>query len=409
MRRHTLGAAGLLWISLATAAAAQGADQAVLLRYHFQPGQEFRYRMTLTGDMGMTLGGSALPPGANAPPKMPMTMNGTYEWVQKVKSVAPDGKATVTLSLGAMDLTSSMMGMKMAVRRGPEGKLEVLQNGQPVTPPNAPTQSIPDPLYEATIDPTGKISAVSAESMRSMTQAFGGQNLSTMFNGSMPGMGMLLLPDQPVKPGDTWDTKTQLQVPLSMPGPAAAAPGGAGPAATFTLNYTVHNKLARVEDGRAVIETQATAAVPPGAKLPLPAGAGAPPGLSMTFDKMEQSMTSTQRLQIEQGVMEGGDFDVKMAMAMSLALPPGMAGPGAAPTPKPGTTPRPGTTRPQPKRGARLRTGGASAAAAARRPVTAAPPAPRAPAAPTSFQMSMDGTFKMKIDRVTPPMPAASP
>src|SRR5215208_3684260 len=74
MKRQILGAAGLLWLALATAAAAQGPDEAVMLRYRFQPGQEFRYRLTLTGDMAMAMAGMALPPGANVPSRIPMTM-----------------------------------------------------------------------------------------------------------------------------------------------------------------------------------------------------------------------------------------------------------------------------------------------------------------------------------------------
>ena len=51
MKRRTFGAACLIGIVLTATARVQGADEGVLLRYHFQPGQEYRYRITMSGDM----------------------------------------------------------------------------------------------------------------------------------------------------------------------------------------------------------------------------------------------------------------------------------------------------------------------------------------------------------------------
>src|ERR1051326_6710488 len=156
MNRRTLAAAGLLWIAVATAAAAE--DEAITLRYRFQPGQELRFRLTLNADMGMTMAGGPIPAGAGVPNKIPMTMSGVYQWVQKVKSVNPDGSAVVSLGCEKMDLTTGVMGMNVQMRLSPEGKLETLMAGQPMTLPGAPPpQTLPNPLYEATIDPTGKI------------------------------------------------------------------------------------------------------------------------------------------------------------------------------------------------------------------------------------------------------------
>ena len=62
----------------------------------------------------------------------PTTMNGTYEWVQRVKSVSPEGVATVSLSLNKMDLTTGVMGMNIVARLGAGNKMETLMNGQPL-------------------------------------------------------------------------------------------------------------------------------------------------------------------------------------------------------------------------------------------------------------------------------------
>src|SRR5207248_3917444 len=102
MKRRTLGAAGLLWLALTAAAAAQGPDDALLLRYHFQPGQEFHYRVTMTGDLATTMGGANLPPGA-VPPKIPMNLTSNWEMVQKVKAVSPEGAATVSIGFEKLE------------------------------------------------------------------------------------------------------------------------------------------------------------------------------------------------------------------------------------------------------------------------------------------------------------------
>ena len=107
------------------------------------------------------------------------------------------------------------------------------------------------------------------------------------------------------------------------------------------------------------------------------------------LDKMDQSMTGTQRFNVEQGVIEGGDFAMTMAMNMLLGLPAGRGGaqaPGAKPAPKPGSAPAP---------------------AAGAKP--GAPDKPPAGAAPAPMHMNMDGTAKIKIDRVTAPKEAAVP
>src|SRR5207245_10444136 len=74
MKRRTFGAACLIGIALAGGVRAQETGEAVLLRYHFQPGQEFRYRLTITGDMGMAFSCLTTPPCATKPVRLVSTM-----------------------------------------------------------------------------------------------------------------------------------------------------------------------------------------------------------------------------------------------------------------------------------------------------------------------------------------------
>jgi hypothetical protein len=86
MKRHLFAAACLIGIALAAGAKVQVADDTVLLRYRFTPGKEFRYRMTMNGDMGTTSGGMTPPPGVAMLRKVPSTVTGSYELVEKVTS-----------------------------------------------------------------------------------------------------------------------------------------------------------------------------------------------------------------------------------------------------------------------------------------------------------------------------------
>jgi hypothetical protein len=389
MTRRTLGVAALLWLGLAAAALAQ--DEPVQLRYRFQPGQEFRYRLTINGDLAMTMAGIKPPPGANIPPRIPMALSGTYEWVQKVKSVAADGSATVSISLDKMEMTTGVMGMNIAMRLAPGGKLETLMNGQPMAmPPGAAPASLPSPLYEATISPAGKITGVSTESLRAMSQLYGGQNVAGMFNGGMPGTG-LLLPEQPVKPGDTWNTKWDMTIPIPTPGPGGPAAGG-GVAGTIPVSINARNRLAKVENGQATIETQVTTAVPAGMKLNLPQTTGAPPGMSLRFEKMDQSMSGAYRFGIEQGAIEGGDLDAKMDIGMAMGFPPGA--PGMAP-------PAPAAGRTAPARATKSpRSRSVKPSARARASTPPAQHGSMPATAPAGLKIGIGGTMKLKIDRV---------
>jgi hypothetical protein len=388
MKRTTAGAAAMIWLVLAAAAAAQGPDEAVLLRYRFQPGQEFRYRMTLTGDMGMTMGGVGLPPGA-VPPKIPVTMKSTYEMVQKVKSVSPEGVATVSIGFDKLDTAMAFMGMNVTSRVGSGGKVETLMNGQPMPTPGGADVVLPNPLAEVTIDPTGKVTGANPDSLKALNQLAGGQNLTGMFGGNMPGMGGLILPSQPVKPGDTWESKSAMQMPVPLP----AVPGGPpGAAPVFAVNYTFRNKLVRVEEGRALIETRITALVPPGSRVPMGNAAALPPGLSMTIARLEQSITGTQRFAIEGGTVESGDFDATMASQMNLVAP-ASATPSGKPAPRqpPARAGRPGSRTGPPKS----------------RPAPSARPAPPT-GAPAGLKIGVDGTMKLQLERLATPEAAAA-
>jgi hypothetical protein len=391
MQPRILGALTLIALVFTTAAVkAQETSDAVLLRYRFQPGQEFRYRMTLTGDITMTMSGIPQPAGANVPNRIPMTMNGTYEWVQKVKSVSPEGAATVSLGFDKMDLAMRFLGMDMTVHLGPGGKLETLMNGQPMAASGAPAQTIPNPFFEGTIDSLGKLSGVSPSAQKSLSQLFGGQNVAALFNG-MPGTG-LLLPEKPVRPGDTWEAKADVEMPIPLPGPPGA--GGSPAGLSIALGYNFHNKLVRVENGCAVVESQISVTMPGGRKIPVPAGPGIPRGMTMGLERMVQAVTGTQRFGIAEGVIDGSDFDAKMTIVSMLHVP------SVSMPARPASTPKAAGKQTRKRSGARQPARGTRSRAPMRRPATPAAPAA---GAPINVKIGVDGTRKLQIDRLNAP------
>jgi hypothetical protein len=408
MRRRALAGAALFWLALAGAAAAEGTDDAVLLRYRFQPGQEFRYRMTVSGDLGTVAGGVTGRTGASG--TIPATMSGTYEWVQTVKSVSPQGLATISYRFDRLDLTSASMGATFSLHMGANGKLQVLMNGQSLSPPNADT-IIRDPFYECQMDPMGQLTRAKVILPPWVSQLFGGENIASMFNGRMPGMGMLLLPEKSIRTGETWDTKTDIQVPISVPWLTGSQSGGSSTVAHINMSAAIHNRLVRVDTGRAVIETQVTAAAPHGASVALPTEAGRPSEIGLLFAKMTQTTTGTQQLSLEQGEIGNGDYVLRIAQVMTLGLPPGMeAMPLGSPPDTKANATRRSTVRTTPKRT------GARPSASMRKPtaVEARSAAATSHAGPASsgLKLTVDGTLKLKLERLPPveaPPPIPSP
>jgi hypothetical protein len=336
----------------------------------------------------------AIPPGANLPPRIPMTMTSTYEMVQKVKSVSPEGVATVSVGFDKLDTTMAMMGMNVTSRMGAGGKIETLMNGQPMPAGAGPETVLPNPFMDMTVDPSGKATTVNADALNSMSHLFGGQNLSSMFGGTMPGVGGLVLPTKPIRPGESWENKWSMRMPIPLPGPG----GMAGPVPVLAANYTVVNKLVKVEDGRAVVETMVKVTSPAGTKVAMTGMPGAPPGMSMGFEKMEQTMTGTQRFQVEEGAIDGSDFDATIAMRMAMSLP---GAPTAAPAPR-------AAAKPAPKKTARSRAKTAKPSPQVSRPSSAAQRKPATPTPPT-LKMGVEGTMKMTLVRLTAPDTAPAP
>jgi hypothetical protein len=194
---------GLARAQEAPPAPAAPAGAAVMLAYKYRPGTVIRYRCSTAGTMTIDMSKMGLPVGAGqAPAAMPMNLSMQFDLVQKVKSVDAEGTATVAQTLDGMGMTMKLMGQNL-VAKTQNGKLVWTMNGQPyAAPPNA--QAGPQVLgqtFEAKLASTGKVVELNGEINQQLKGLFGGQDISELFGAGLPGLGMLVLPAEPLQIG----------------------------------------------------------------------------------------------------------------------------------------------------------------------------------------------------------------
>lgn len=284
--------------------------------YDFKAGQTYRYHYTSTLDATMTMGSA---------PASPLKAEGSADETWKVVSIDASGNATIdqTLSNLKTTVTGSM----------PSGS----------TTSTTTTTTTTTQHFQFQVTPAGEILSGGSTSVPPLALAMG-QGLGP------PGTDQFLavLPDHPVKPGDTW-TKTYTR----------ASPFGQG-----SVSYATQNRFLRYEDlatGRAaVIQTTATlpldlstdlgqaAGGPGGAASPPPLPTGSPGSGTVSMQGTYKTNTTTW-------------FDVKtdqvarMITADDIDQTTNFSGIAGLPSPPPGIQVPPGLPSPPP--GAQVPTG----------------------------------------------------
>jgi hypothetical protein len=335
MTRSRIAALGaLLALAAGTSLVRAQEDAGVKLEYKWKPGQVFRYRLTAGGTINTKMEGLPAPPGGGVPPGgFPMELQMTMDLVQRVKEVAPDGSATLTQQLETMNMTNKVMGQQM-LSKFENGKFTMMMNGQPMQmPPGArgDSMNMAGKPVDLKITRRGQVLAVEGAGREALARMFQGTNLGQVFGAGTPGAGMTILPEAPVKVGQSWDDKQLVNLPVPLPGPPGAAP------TMLQINYAVQNTLARLEgegaDRVAVISTKADVTMPE-TKLSVPADPQKPeaPALALAFRDFNQKVDATIRFDPEAGLVRSGDYNVNLGMKMDLPFaPPGGAAGGAKP------------------------------------------------------------------------------
>lgn len=298
-------------------------DAGVKLQYRWKPGQEFRYRMTADGTITTKIEG--LPEGAAGAPiaagGFPMELQMAMEMTQRINSVAPDGTATVSQQLQTMNMTNKVMGQQM-VAKFEGGKFRMLMNGQPMQVPPGQGAGAPEQMgkpIEMKLSPRGQVLGLEGAGHEALRRMLQGSQLGQVFGAGTMGLGMLVLPEGPVKAGESWEDRQLLRLPVpAMPG---------GPPNGVELNYRVKNTLTRIEPaaggaGRVAVITTDAEATMPETKIQAPAKANPPEaGLAMTMKEFKQTVNGAVRFDPDAGVLRDGDYKVNLSMKMEMPFP----------------------------------------------------------------------------------------
>jgi len=246
-----------------------------------------------------------------------------FDLVQRIKSVDAEGTATVAQTLDGMGMNMKMMGQNV-VAKTQNGKLVWTRNGQPMpAPPNA--QAAPQVIgqtFEAKLASTGKVVAMNGEINQQLKGLFGGQDISELFGTGLPGLGMLVLPVEPLQIGQQWTNETAVTLPLPIPG---AGGGAGGPKIDYKIYYTLKDIQQKGSRQVALIESRMEIAMPH-TDVPLPQGGNAPAGGTMSMENYSQTVSGTHYFDITEGAFQMADQQAKLGMQMKM----NMAGAGAA-------------------------------------------------------------------------------
>lgn len=261
--------------------------QKIPLRWKYEPGTELVYRMTNNQQMDMgAMGGSTLSEQIQ-----------TMRW--RVVEVAPDGDATVTVKTERVqvDVQNPMMSMKFdseddSIPDNPQARMFGAMAGMSYTIVVSPTGAVQsvqglEELKEQVLEAMSTQGAPMLGDM--FDQMFSEETLSRMMQQSIQ-----LFPDEPVGPGDTWQSS------FSMPVPMAGE-------ATMSMEFTVTDIIER--DGRAVaqIATDGELSITASPDSQLPA----------TIDFGSTTMTGGIEFDVDRGITSSSDM--RMTMQMTVA------------------------------------------------------------------------------------------
>lgn len=335
MTRSRIAALGALAaLAAGTSLVRAQEDAGVKLEYKWKPGRVFRYRLTAGGTITTKMEGLPTPAGAPAPPAggFPMELQMTMEISQRIKEVAPDGSATITQQLETMSMTNNVMGQQM-LSKFENGKFTMSMNGQPMQMPpggRSDAMTMAGKPVDLKITRRGQVLAVEGAGREAIARMFQGTNLGQVFGGGTPGAGMTILPETPVKVGQSWNDKQLVNLPIPIPGPPGAPP------TSLQINYAVQNTLTGLEgqgaNRVAVITTKADVTMPE-TKINVPADPQKPgaQALPMSFRDFNQKVDGTVRFDPEAGVVRSGDYNVNLGMKMQLPFAPPGGAAGAKP------------------------------------------------------------------------------
>jgi len=282
LRRAWLGAVGLVFVAVASVTAMQG--QEVSLRLKFSPKQIHIYEHQVSGESAMTM----KPPGQQEI-SFTTRVEGKVNHRERIDEVDKDGVATVTMTVSG--------NLKFEAKGFPEG---------PQMPPEIEIQPV---SVRFKIDPLGKVSEVrmDIDELRNRPPVPAPISMLQMQGTSWQG---LLLPEKPVKVGDSWDVSAKVDFKLE----------------DRTLEFEVKGKARLVAleklDGRDCVVIEVTADLTDTGKL-FSELAPVPEMRENISAKMEGQVASKFWLDIADGLIVRSETSGKVNVTVTFKTPTG--------------------------------------------------------------------------------------
>jgi hypothetical protein len=166
------------------------------------------------------------------------------------------------------------------------------------------------------------VAELKGELSQQLKGLFAGNDIGELFGAGLPGLGMLVLPEEPLQPGQQWTTDMSVTMPMPLPGAAGAA-GGNGLKMDYKIQYTLKEIQQKGTRQVALIESKMEVAMPH-TEVPLGQGANGAASGTMSMDNYSQTVTGTHYFDVTDGAYRMSDHTAKLGMQM-LMSPPGAA------------------------------------------------------------------------------------
>jgi hypothetical protein len=324
-------AAASLFLALVVLGGAARADDAVLLRFKFTPGETRSYVLNVTGSGQMEMSGSPL--GEFKIP-LDMTLNGSFDLL--TRAVEADGSGDLGVHMGVFGVDMTIMGQPTHMTMDLEkGKYTV--DGKEMPAPGAGAggaapQGVDLSKLTVVLSPQGKVKDL--QGLEELLAALPkGGPMMLPGGGALPNIKEMLkdypplLPAGPVAPGATWEQSVK----LALPGLTEATPmigkytleklGQMNGHQVARIGYTTDYQLNN-------LTLPAPAPAAPGAAPGTPGAAPGPTGAEKI-----NSLTVRVKGQMYFDVTGGFVHSVhlEMVMGMEMIVPPPQPPAGAAP------------------------------------------------------------------------------
>jgi hypothetical protein len=284
------------------------AQESLLLRLKFSPGEVMRYRI-FADAQGVVRMNIPMPSQSPIPPELPVRV--VIQGVGIAKVLRLDAAKAARLRVGGDDLTmtTQFMGQSFTMKvKG--GKYSLTQNGKPVQAGKAPLMPkgtripfIQEPL-EVKVGPRGEVLDIAIPSMGNLAALMPGMTMQQMLK------DQILLPEEPLVVGQTWSAdRTQ-----NLPG------------TTTPVTYGIRMALEKIEtwEGKRQVGALRIESVTTVRDMDLSKFAGAQmpqgqPSVAGTMS-MEQQLGGNMLFDATRGLMMRFDFQASQEMSMHSSV-----------------------------------------------------------------------------------------